>query len=47
MAELEAEVVEIAFRRKMGAEFVDDGSKIGQRADEGKPGRICRANQAA
>ena len=23
------------------------GSEVGQRADRGKPGRICRANQAA
>ena len=36
LAELEAEVVEVAFRRRMGAEFVDHRSEIGQRADRGQ-----------
>ena len=34
--ELQAEVVEVAFRRRVGAEFVDDRSEIGQRADRGQ-----------
>jgi hypothetical protein len=36
LAEFKAEVVEVAFRRWMGAEFVDDRSEIGQRADRGQ-----------
>jgi hypothetical protein len=47
LAQFEVEVIEITFRRRMGAEFVDDRSEIGQRADRGKPGRIYRANQTA
>jgi len=47
LAEFEAEIVEIAFRRRMGAEFVEDRSEIGQRADRGQSRCICRANQAA
>ena len=47
LAEFQVEVVEVAFWRGMGAEFVDDGPEVGQRAYLGKPGRICRANQAA
>ena len=47
LAELEAEVVEVAFRRGMGAEFVDDRSEIGQRADGGQPRCICWADHAA
>ncbi len=47
LAQFEAEVIEITFRCRMGAEFVDDGSEIGQRTDRREPGRICRANQAA
>jgi hypothetical protein len=31
----------------MGAEFVNNRPEVGQGADRGKPGRICRANQAA
>ncbi len=33
LAELEAEVVDIAFRRWVLAEFVYDGSEVGQRTD--------------
>jgi len=47
LAELEAEVVEVAFRRRMGAEFVDDRSEIGQRADRGQSRCIGWAHQAA
>jgi hypothetical protein len=47
LAELEADVVEVAFRRGMGAEFVDDRSEIGQRADRGQSRCIFWANQAA
>ena len=36
LAQFEAEVVEVIFRRRMGAEFVDDGSEVGQRADRGQ-----------
>jgi len=47
LAEFEAEVVEVAFRRGMGAEFFDDRSEIGQRANRGESRCICWANQAA
>jgi hypothetical protein len=47
LAEFEAEVVEVGFRRRMGAEFVDDGSEIGQRPDRGQSRCICWASQAA
>jgi len=40
LAQLEAEVVEIAFRRRMGAEFVDDRSEVGRGADRGELGCI-------
>ena len=33
LAQFEAEVVEIAFRCRVGAEFVDNGPEVGQRAD--------------
>jgi hypothetical protein len=47
LAEFEAQVVQVAFRRRVGAEFVDDRPEVGQRADGGQFGRICWANQAA
>jgi transposase len=47
VAEFEAEVVEVAFRCGMGAEFLDDRSEVGQRADRGQSRCICWANQAA
>jgi NAD(P)-dependent dehydrogenase (short-subunit alcohol dehydrogenase family) len=47
LAEFEPEVLEVAFRCRMGAEFVDDRSEIGQRADRGQSRCICWANQAA
>ena len=39
--------VEVAFRCGMGAEFLDDRSEVGQRADRGQSRCICWANQAA
>ena len=45
--QLEAEVVKVAFGRGMGAEFVDDWTEVGQRADRGQSRRICWADQAA
>ena len=47
LAEFEAEVVEVAFGRRMGAEFVDYRPEVGQRADRGQSRGICWANQAA
>jgi hypothetical protein len=47
LAELEAEVVEIAFRRRMGTEFVDDRPEIRQGANGRQSRCVCRANQAA
>jgi hypothetical protein len=47
LAQLEPEVVEIAFWRTMSAEFVDDWSEVGQGADRGELGRICGTNQAS
>ena len=47
LAEFETEVVEVAFRRRIGAEFVDDRSEIGQRADRGQSRCIGWAHQAA
>jgi hypothetical protein len=47
LPELQTEVVEVAFWRRMGAEFIDEGPEIGQRADRGEAGRISRPDQAA
>src|SRR5262249_26085698 len=47
LVQFEAKVFEVVLGRRVGAEFVDDGSEIGQRADRGKPRCICRTNQAA
>ena len=44
-AQFEAQLVEITFRCRMGAKFVDDGPEIGQRADRGESGRICSVNR--
>lgn len=47
LAEFEAQVVRVAFRRRVGAEFVDDRPEAGQRADGGQSRCICWTNQAA
>ena len=36
LVEFEAEVVEVVFRRRMGAEFVDYRSEMSQRGDRGQ-----------
>lgn len=47
LSQLEAEVVEVGFRRRMGTEFVDDRPETGQGADRGQSRRIGWPNQAA
>jgi hypothetical protein len=47
LAQFEAEIVEVGFRRRVGTEFLDDGSKVGQRADRRQSGGMCWSNEPA
>lgn len=47
LAQLEAKVIEVALRCRMGAKFIDDGAEVGQRTDWGQSRGICGPRQSA